>query len=196
MYFCKKILNMISIEIEKTLEHLKKGNIILYPTDTIWGIGCDATNAEAVSKIYELKKRQESKSMLCLVSELRMLEKHVFEVPDAAYDIIEHADKPTTVIYDKPIGVAKNLIAEDDSLGIRLVKKGFAFELLKKLRRPLVSTSANISGFPSPKNFSEITPDILNGVDYVVNLPDENTTAKPSSIIKLKNDGQVQVIRK
>lgn len=187
---------MISIEIEKAVEHLKKGNIILYPTDTIWGIGCDATNAEAVSKIYELKKRQESKSMLCLVSELRMLEKHVYEVPDAAYDIIEHADKPTTIIYDKPIGVARNLIAEDDSLGIRLVKKGFAFELVKKLRRPLVSTSANISGFPAPKNFSEITPDILNGVDYVVNLPGENATAKPSSIIKLKNDGQVQVLRK
>lgn len=186
---------MISIEIEKALEHLKKGNIILYPTDTIWGIGCDANNAEAVSKIYTLKKRAESKSMLCLVSELRMLEKHVYEVPDAAYDILEHADKPTTIIYDKPIGVAKNLIADDDSLGIRLVKKGFAFELLKKFRRPIVSTSANISGSPAPKNFSEITPEILNGVDYVVNLPEENATSKPSSIIKLKNDGQVQIIR-
>lgn len=186
---------MISFEIEKAIEHLNKGNVILYPSDTIWGIGCDATNAKAVSKIYTLKKRAESKSMLCLVSELRMLEKHVYEVPLAAYDIIEHADKPTTIIYDKPIGVAKNLIGEDDSLGIRLVKKGFAFELLKKFRRPLVSTSANISGFPAPKNFNEISPDILNSVDYVVNLPDENASAKPSSIIKLKNDGQVQIIR-
>jgi len=186
---------MISIEIETAINHLNKGGIILYPTDTIWGIGCDATNEEAVSKIYTLKKRDERKSMLCLVSELRMLEKHVYEVPDAAYDIIEHADKPTTIIYDKPVGVAKNLIADDDSLGIRVVKKGFAFELIKKLKRPLVSTSANISGFPSPKNFSEITPDILNGVDYIVNLPDENTASKPSSIIKLKNDGQVQILR-
>lgn len=186
---------MISVEIENALEHLKKGNIILYPTDTIWGIGCDATNEEAVSKIYTLKKRAESKSMLCLVSELRMLEKHVYEVPDAAYDILEHADKPTTIIYDKPIGVAKNLIADDDSLGIRLVKKGFAFELLKKFRRPIVSTSANISGYSAPKNFSEIASEILNGVDYVVNLPGENATSKPSSIIKLKNDGQVQIIR-
>lgn len=187
---------MYQEEVEKALLHLNKGGIILYPTDTVWGIGCDATKPAAVSKIYQLKKRKETKSMLCLVSNLRMLEKHVYEVPDPAYDIIEHSDKPTTIVYDQPLGVAENLIADDNSLGIRVVKKGFAFELLKKFRRPLVSTSANISGFPAPKSFSEISPQILNGVDYVVNLPDENRGAQPSTIIRLKNDGQVQIIRK
>src|SRR5690606_6718812 len=148
---------MYQEEIEKALLHLNKGGIILYPTDTVWGIGCDATKPEAVSKIYQLKKREETKSMLCLVSDLRMLEKHVYEVPDAAYDIIEHSDKPTTIVYDQPLGVAENLIPQDNSLGIRVVKRGFAFELLKKFRRPLVSTSANISEFPAPKSFAEIS---------------------------------------
>ncbi len=187
---------MFSLEVETTLEYLNKGGIILYPTDTIWGIGCDATNATAVSKIYQLKKRAESKSMLCLVSSIRMLEKYIYEIPDAAYDILEHSVNPTTIIYDKPIEIAENLIADDDSLGMRLVKKGFAFELLKKLKRPLVSTSANISGYPAPKNFNEISKEILNGVDYVVNLPGESQNSKPSSIIKLKSDGLVQIIRK
>src|SRR5690606_175807 len=186
---------MFQEEIERALLHLNKGGIILYPTDTVWGIGCDATKPDAVSKIYKLKKRKEAKSMLCLVSNLKMLEKYVYEIPEAAYNIIEFSDKPTTIIYDQPLGVAENLIAQDNSLGIRVVKKGFAFELLKKFRRPLVSTSANISGFPTPKSFNEISTEILNGVDYVVNLPGENTSAKPSTIIKLKNDGQVQIIR-
>lgn len=185
----------MTTEIENSLIILKKGGIILYPTDTIWGIGCDATNAAAVSKIYQLKKREESKSMLCLVSDLRMLEKHLEQVPDAAYDIIEYADKPTTIVYDNPVGIAENLIADDNSLGIRVVKKGFAFDLIKKFRRPVVSTSANISGFQGPKNFAEIAPEILNGVEYVVNLQSENASAKPSSIIRLKNDGEVHIIR-
>lgn len=182
-------------EIEHTLEIINKGGTIVYPTDTIWGIGCDATNAEAVSKIYTLKQRQESKSMLCLVSSIRMLERYVETIPEMAYNILEHVDRPTTIIYDQPMLVASNLIADDNSLGIRLVKKGFAFELLKKMKRPLVSTSANISGMPAPQSFKEIDPHILNGVDYVVNLPNEGSSAKPSSIIRLKNDGQVQIIR-
>lgn len=183
-------------EITHTQEIINKGGIVLYPTDTIWGIGCDATNADAVSKIYKLKQRAESKSMLCLVSSIRMLERYVETIPEMAFSILEHANRPTTIIYDKPMGVAENLIATDNSLGIRMVNNGFAYELLKKLKRPIVSTSANISGMPSPQSFKEIDPHILNGVDYVVNLPDENTAATPSSIIRLKNDGQVQIIRK
>ena len=183
-------------EVQAALEVLKKGGTILYPTDTVWGIGCDATNAEAVAKIYALKQRNEQKALICLVSDERMLEKHVYEVPEAAYDILEHADKPTTIIYDKPIGVAENLIAEDNSLAIRLVKDQFCEQLLRKLRRPLVSTSANISGEKTPESFAQIAPEILKGVDYVVNLHRTRKTTKPSAIIKLTNSGIVKVIRK
>ena len=183
-------------EVQAALEVLKKGGTILYPTDTVWGIGCDATIAEAVAKIYALKQRNEQKALICLVSDERMLEKHVYEVPEAAYDILEHADKPTTIIYDKPIGVAENLIAEDDSLAIRLVKDQFCEQLLRKLRRPLVSTSANISGEKTPESFAQISPEILNGVDYVVNLHRSKTTSKPSAIIKLGSGGLVKIIRK
>lgn len=187
---------MLIQEVETALDHLNQGGLIVYPTDTIWGIGCDATNVSAVSKVYALKKREESKSMLCLIPSIRMLEKYIYEVPDAAYDILEYNTSPTTIILDKPINIAKNLIATDDSLGMRLVKDGFVFELLKKFKRPLVSTSANLSGFPAPKNFNEISPEILNRVDYVVNLPDEKQNSKPSTIIKLKTNGLVQIIRK
>lgn len=181
-------------EILQSLDVLKKGGTLLYPTDTVWGLGCDATNASAVSKIFQIKQRAETKSMLCLVSNLAMLEKYV-EVPDAAYSILEHANKPTTIIYDNPTGIAENMVAPNNTLGIRLVKHGFAHQLLQKFRKPIVSTSANISGFPNPKNFAEINPDILNSVDYVVNLPDENATATPSCIIRVQADGQVAIIR-
>lgn len=182
-------------EIYKTIEILKNGGIILYPTDTVWGIGCDATNATAVSKIYKLKNRDESKAMICLVSDIKMLEKHIDTVPEAAYAIIEYADKPTTIIYDHPAGVAENLISSDNTLGVRIVSKGFAHLLVKYFRRPIVSTSANKSGEITPRNFKEISADILAGVDYVVNLQNEKSQAKPSSIIQIKKDGQVHVIR-
>ena len=183
-------------EIEHCLGILKRGGIILYPTDTVWGIGCDATNPQAVEKIYKLKRRSEQKALICLVSDLRMLEQYVYEVPEVAYDILEHADKPTTIIYDKPIRVADNLIAEDDTLALRLVKDQFCEELIRKLRRPLVSTSANISGENTPESFAQISQEILNGVDYVVNLHRSKNNAKPSAIIKLSNSGIVKVIRK
>ena len=183
-------------EIEKATEILNKGGLLLYPTDTVWGIGCDATNPEAVKKIYRLKKREDNKALICLVSDIRMLEKFVYEVPDAAYDIVELSDKPTTIIYDQPINVANNLIAEDNTLAIRVASDEFCQKLIRKLKRPLVSTSANISGQPTPKSFSEISKDILKGVDYVVNLHREKQNNIPSTIIKLSNNGVVKIIRK
>lgn len=182
-------------EIKTCLDVLLNGGIILYPTDTVWGIGCDATNAEAVSKVYNLKKRSSTKTMICLVANDFMLEQHVQKVPDVAYDIIDMATKPTTIVYDKPKGVAKNLVAEDDTLAIRVASDKFCQYLIQRLKKPLVSTSANIAGEPSPTSFKEISPEILKGVDYVVNLDRDKEKSTPSSIIKLGNDGTVKVIR-
>ena len=181
--------------LKKATEVLKQGGIIVYPTDTVWGIGCDAKNKEAVAKIYALKKRADAKSMLCLVSNVAMLERHITEVPDAAYDIIDLSEKPTTIIFDKPIGVAPNLIAPDNSLGIRVAKDKFCSYLAQNIKGPLVSTSANLAGQPPPKNFQEISQELLKGVDYIVPLDPEFYTNKPSTIIKLTNSGLVKVIR-
>ncbi|MFL0353816.1 L-threonylcarbamoyladenylate synthase [Xanthomarina sp. GH4-25] len=178
------------------LDTLKQGGLILYPTDTVWGIGCDATNEEAVEKIFKLKKRSDSKALICLVADDRMLKKYVKKIPEAAFDFMDIEDNPITIIYDEPQNLAKNLIAEDNTIAIRIPDNDFCFQLLRKFNGSIVSTSANISGQPTPKSFKEIHEDILKGVDYVVNLPDEKIGAKPSSIIKLSNDGKVQVIRK
>jgi len=186
----------MDIEINNALNTLKKGGIILYPTDTIWGIGCDATNAEAIDRVYKLKNRDDSKALICLVDGYRMLEQHIENVPEVAYDILKNTFKPTTVIYDQPIRIAGNLVAADNTLAIRVVKNNFCQQLIKKLKRPLVSTSANVSGMPSPKSFKDISPEILNGVDYVVNIQKEKSGSKPSSIIKLSNSGVVTIIRK
>ncbi|UAB81087.1 threonylcarbamoyl-AMP synthase [Marixanthomonas sp. SCSIO 43207] len=182
-------------EINKTIAVLKRGGLILYPTDTVWGIGCDATNAEAIEKVFKLKQRDESKSLICLVHDFKMLNEYVENVPEVAYDILKYAAKPTTIIYDDPIRVAENLIADDNSLAIRVVQDAFCKQLIKKFRRPIVSTSANISGVKTPLNFKAIAPEILDGVDYVVNLHTSKKTQQPSAIIKLKNDGTVKVIR-
>ena len=183
-------------EIEKTIAVLKRGGLILYPTDTVWGIGCDATNPGAIDKIYTLKQRAESKSMICLVSDFKMLQQYVEEVPEVAYDILKYAKKATTIIYDRPLRVAENLIADDNTLGIRVVRDPFCSKLLRKFKRPIVSTSANISGKSTPRNLKEISKEILEGVDYVVNLPLKNKDAKPSSIIKIGGDSTVKIIRK
>jgi L-threonylcarbamoyladenylate synthase len=183
-------------ELKNCIEHLKNGGLILYPTDTLWGIGCDANNAEAVEKIYALKKRIDSKALICLVADERMLSRYIKNIPEVALDIIEVAENPTTIIYDNPQNVASNLIASDNSLGIRIPDDEFCFQLLRKFNRAIVSTSANISGQPSPKSFSKISDDILKGVDYVVNLHREKTALKPSSIIKLSSTGLVTIIRK
>jgi L-threonylcarbamoyladenylate synthase len=181
--------------VDKALQVLRQGGLLLYPTDTVWGIGCDATNAAAVARIYQLKQREESKAMICLVSDDRMLERYVQQVPDAAYDLITHSDRPTTIVYDEAIGLAENLVAADRTIAIRVVQSGFAHELIKKFRKPIVSTSANISGTSTPRNRAEISKAILEGVDYVVPLPDTTSPGKPSLIIQLKNTGEVKILR-
>tara|TARA_R110000868_G_scaffold280326_3_gene540410 strand:- start:27314 stop:27883 length:570 start_codon:yes stop_codon:yes gene_type:complete len=182
-------------EVNQCFEILSKGGLILYPTDTVWGIGCDATNEEAVEKIYALKKRSNSKTMICLVANDFMLEQHVKKVPELAYDIIDLATKPTTIVYESPMGVAKNLIAQDNTLAIRVATDQFCQFLIKKFKKPIVSTSANIAGQPTPTSFKEIHDGILKGVDYVVNLDRDKIKSTPSSIIMLGNDGTVKVIR-
>ena len=183
-------------EIQNAYEIIQKGGIILYPTDTVWGIGCDATNPEAVAKIYKLKKRAETQSMIVLMNGEKMIYNVFKEIPEVAWQIIDLSENPTTLVLDKPRNVAPNLIAPDQTLGIRIVKEPFCFKLMEKMKKPLVSTSANISGQPTPKSFKEISPEIIKGVDYVVNLHSEKIAGKPSTIIKLTNDSQVKVIRK
>ena len=183
-------------DIQNALQVLREGGTILYPTDTVWGIGCDASNPEAVKKVYELKKREDSKALICLVADDRMLKKYVKEIPRAALDIIHIADKPTTIIYDEARNLAGNLIADDGTIAIRIPDHEFCYQLCRKFNGAIVSTSANISGQPTPKSFEEISPAILKGVDYVVNLHREKICAQPSSIIKLSNSGIVKIIRK
>ncbi|MFM2231095.1 MAG: hypothetical protein RL607_2353 [Bacteroidota bacterium] len=187
---------LIAEEVHKAYEVIAQGGIILYPTDTVWGIGCDATNEEAVKKIYALKQREETKSMIVLMNGDRMLHSVFHAIPEVAWQILDLSEKPTTLILDQPKNVAKNLIASDNTLGMRVVKEPFCFKLMERMKRPLVSTSANISGKPTPQSFKEISPEILQGVDYVVQLHHDKVNAKPSTIIKLTQDAQVTVIRK
>jgi L-threonylcarbamoyladenylate synthase len=171
--------------------------LILYPTDTIWGIGCDATNEEAVAKIFKLKKREDSKSMIILLDSEARLPSYIREVPEVAWDLIECADTPLTIIYDGAKNLAKNVVAEDGSIGIRITKDEFCKRLIEKFRKPIVSTSANISGNDAPASFSDIDEDIINGVDYVVNLRQEELSkSSPSAIIKLGVGGEVKIIRR
>jgi len=184
-------------DIKKALEVLKNGGVILYPTDTIWGIGCDATNEKAVQRIYQIKKRADSKSMLVLMDNPALLDRYIDEVPEIAWDLVEVATTPLTVIYPGAKNLAKNLVAEDGSIGIRFTKEAFTSQLLQRFRRPVVSTSANISGEKSPAFFAEISGEIKNQVDYIVEFrQDDKTPAQPSSIIKLGTGGQIEIIRK
>ena len=183
-------------EVHKAYEIIKEGGIILYPTDTVWGIGCDATNAEAVAKIYKLKQRAETQSMIVLMNGEKMMYNVFKDIPEVAWQIWDLSEKPPTLTLDKPRNVASNLIATDNTLGVRIVKEPFCFKLLERMKKPLVSTSANISGQPTPIAFKDISPEIVKGVDYVVNLHHEKIAGKPSTIIKLTNDSQVKVIRK
>lgn len=187
---------LIATEVHNAYEVIAKGGIILYPTDTVWGIGCDATNEEAVKKIYALKQREETKSMIVLMNGDRMLHSVFHSIPEVAWQILDLSEKPTTLILDQPKNVAKNIIASDNTLGMRLVKEPFCFKLMERMKRPLVSTSANISGEPTPQSFKEISPAIIKGVDYVVQLHHDKVNGKPSTIIKLTQDAQVTVIRK
>jgi len=184
-------------DIKKAVGVLKKGGIILYPTDTIWGLGCDATNADAVARIFKIKKREDTKSMLVLMENPALLERYVDNVPDIAWDLVEISNTPLTVIYFNAKNLAANLIAKDGSIGIRFTKEEFSSRLLQNFRRPVVSTSANISGQPSPSVFDEISEDIKNQVDYIVEYRQNDLTpAQPSSVIKLWPDGRIDIIRK
>lgn len=186
----------MNTEVHQAFEVIKNGGIILYPTDTVWGIGCDATNEEAIKKIFALKQREESKSMIVLVNGERMMHQVFNEIPEVAWQILDFSEKPTTLILDKPKNVAKNIIAEDNTLAVRMVTEPFCYKLMERMKKPLVSTSANISGMPTPQSFKEISPEILKGVDYVVNLYHDKICKTPSTIIKLGLDSQVKIIRK
>ena len=183
-------------EVANALEVLQNGGIILYPTDTVWGIGCDASNEKAVAKIYELKKRAETKSMIVLVNGERLMHNTFKEIPEVAWQIMDLSEKPTTLVLDKPQNIALNLIADDNTLAVRLVKETFCYKLIEKLKKPLVSTSANISGNATPNTYSEISNEIKNGVDYIVNLSREKKCGNPSTIIKIGLDNVVKIIRK
>ena len=183
-------------EINTSLELLKQRKTILYPTDTVWGIGCDATNIKVVEEIYKIKQRSNSKSMIILVSSWEMLQKYIGEVPLKVSCILKGSSKPTTVIYENPIGLAKNVIASDNTVAIRIVKEGFTHELIQQFGKPLVSTSANISGEPTPKSFEEINPLLLDKVDYIVNLPLLNSRGIASQIVRVSKDGKIDFSRK
>jgi len=183
------------IDIQNCLIVLKKGGIILYPTDTIWGIGCDATNITAVEKIFQLKKRADEKAMIVLVADEREIIKYVANVDLRVFDYLQQHSKPVTIVYDGAIGLADNLIAKDGSVALRICKDIFCKHLIKRFRKPIVSTSANISGQPAPKLFAEITRDIKSAVDYIVNYrQDDKTIASPSTVIKW-NMGAITIIR-
>ena len=175
---------------------MSEGGVILYPTDTIWGIGCDATNEEAVRRVYEIKQRQDSKAMLVLVDSSVKVDFYVRDVPEVAWDLIDLADKPLTIIYSGARNLAANLLAEDGSVGIRVTNEEFSKRLCQQFRKAIVSTSANISGQPSPKNFSEISEEVKSAVDYIVGYrQEEMSNPKPSSIIKLGKGGVIKIIR-
>ena len=183
-------------DIKAAVEVMKKGGVILYPTDTVWGIGCDATNEAAVQRIYEIKRREESKAMICLVDSDNRIQRYVREVPDVAWDVMNIATRPTTVILDGANGLAKNLIAEDGSIAMRITQEEFSKELCYRMQKPIVSTSANISGEPASHNYCDIAEEILQAVDYVcTSRRNEHKPHKPSSIIRLRKDGEVTIIR-
>lgn len=184
-------------DIKKAVEVMKNGGVILYPTDTVWGIGCDATNAEAVAKVYKIKQRDDSKALICLVDSDARLQRYVRNAPEVAWNVMELATKPTTVIFDEAVNLAHNLIAEDGSIAMRITNEEFSKELCYRFQKPIVSTSANISGQPAAQNYCDISEELLNAVDYVCfSRRQENKPHTPSSIIKIKNNGEIDIIRK
>lgn len=184
-------------DIDKALDILHAGGLILYPTDTIWGIGCDATNAEAVDKVYQLKGRAQSKSLIVLLDSENKLQSYVSEVPEVAYQLIEYTERPLTIVYSGAKNLAPNLLADDGSIGIRIVNHPFCTPLLQRFRKPIVSTSANISGQPAPRNFSEIAQEITNGVNYIAQYgQDDHTEGRPSIVMKLEAGGKFTFLRK
>jgi L-threonylcarbamoyladenylate synthase len=181
--------------INETLTTLKSGSIFLYPTDTVFGIGCDATNEKAITKIYRLKQRDDSKALICLVQDIKMLSDYVEDIPEMAFNYLENTDRPTSIIYPKAKNLASNLVAEDGSIAIRICRTEFCQKLFRAFGKPIVSTSANLSGTPTPQNFEDIQDEILKGVDYIVNLQKNQENAKPSRIIKFDSEGHAHILR-
>ncbi len=183
-------------DIRRAADVMRRGGVILYPTDTVWGIGCDARNSEAVKHIYEIKKRVDNKALITLVGDLGMLERTVCGIPDVAYDLIEFSERPLTIVYDEGTGVAPELKGIDGTIGVRLTKEDFSQRLCRRVGAPIVSTSANISGEPTPRTFAEISPEILNAVDYVcATRRNDRTPGQPSSVMRLSEDGTFKVLR-
>jgi L-threonylcarbamoyladenylate synthase len=187
-------------DIKQAVETMRRGGIILYPTDTVWGIGCDATNAEAVSRVYAIKQRDDSKALICLVDSDARLQRYIRQVPDVAWQIIDslkEGGKPTTLVLDGAVNLAPNLIAEDGSIGIRITNEPFSHELCYRFQKAIVSTSANISGQPAAQNYHDIAPQLLQQVDYVCwSRRQEHQPHTPSSIIRLRENGEVTIIRR
>lgn len=187
---------MLQDEVKKAVEIMKQGGVILYPTDTVWGIGCDATNPEAVKKVYEIKRRPDSKALICLVDSEARLSRYVRNVADVTWDMIELSTKPLTVIFNNVNGLAPNLVAEDGSVGIRITREEFSKELCYRFQKPIVSTSANISGEPTARTFDEISEEIKKSVDYVVRYNQRcKEKHQPSSIVKIDQNGKFEIIR-
>ena len=184
-------------DIKAAIEVMRKGGVILYPTDTVWGIGCDATNPEAVAKVYKIKRREDSKAMICLVDSDARLQRYVRQVPNVAWDVIELVTKPLTIILDGAVNLAPNLVAEDGSVAMRVTNEPFSKELCYRFQKAIVSTSANFSGEPPASNYCDIDPQLLEAVDYVcTSRRQEKKPHTPSAIIRLKQDGEVTVVRK
>ena len=182
-------------EIKNSLEILQQHKVLLYPTDTVWGIGCDATSESAVNKIYKIKQRSESKSLIILVDSIKMLQQYVPTISNKIIELLGKNSNPTTIIYSNPTGLAKNVVAADNTVAIRIVQHKFCQELIAQFGKPIVSTSANVSGKVTPKSFKEIEPPILHSVDYSVNLQREVINEKSSTILKVGENGAISVLR-